>query len=225
MGWFSRVQALPSVRTIRRFRNFSLCLCLVSENVYAADLQTILTNVSNVIVPLTAMVLMISYAAGIFMVINALTQMKKFGNMQSATQTQPGEIGGPLLKLIVGAVLIYLPNSTDAFTNSLLGTTASIFGYGSINYQNVGTGASILGYVGGSTLGQQWQALGNTLVLYIQFIGLLSFIKGWFIMSHAAGHGAQPGSLAKGLTHIIGGIIAINFVGIVSIISNTIYGT
>jgi len=191
------------------------------------DMQTIINNVANVIAPLTAMVLMISYVLGIYMIIHALTMMKKFGqSLSTSAQTQPGELGGPLLQFIVGAVLIYLPNSTDVFMNSIFSTAASIFGYGSVNYQNLGTGSALLGYAGGnSAFGQQWAALANTLVLYIQFIGLLSFIKGWVIMSKAATPNAQQGSVARGLTHIIGGIVAINFVNVVNILSNTIYGT
>jgi intracellular multiplication protein IcmC len=199
-------------------------LYFVYENAYAADIQTILNNVSGIIVPLTAMVLMISYAAGIYMIIHALTLMKKFGNM--SMQAQPGELGGPLMQLVVGAVLIYLPTSTDALTNSLFGSSNSIFGSGSsINYSNAGYGSEILGYLPTDSFAQQWASMANTLVLYIQFVGLLSFVKGWFILSKSAGHGAQPGTVSKGITHIIGGIIAINFISAVNIISNTIFGT
>ena len=187
------------------------------------DVQAVLTNLSNIIVPLTAMVLTISFCAGIYMIFHALTMMKKFGN--TSQMSQPGELAGPLMQLVVGAILIYLPTSTDTMMNSIFNTGSSIFGYNNINYQNLGAGASLLGYVSSNSLGAQWQSLANTLVLYIQFIGLLSFIKGWFIMSKAAGAGSQPGNAAKGITHIIGGIIAINFVGAVQVISNTIYGT
>lgn len=229
MGSFSPVQELHSARkrTVGLFYLF-LLFSFLSENAYAAsaDLQTVLNNLSRIIVPLTAMVLVISYMAGVYMIIHGLSMMKKLGNISTAYQAQPGELGGPLVSIFVGAVLIYLPSSTDTFMESIFGTTASIFGFGSdINYANLGQGASLLGYVGGDTFQQQWASLANTLVLYIQFIGLLSFIKGWFIISKAAAPGQQPGVMAKGITHIVGGIVAMNFVGAVNIISNTIYGT
>lgn len=223
MGWFSRVRALLSVRKPRLWACLGLLLYFVCENAYAADIQTILNNVSRIIMPLTGMVLMISYVGGIYMIFHALTMFKKFGNMSQ--QAQPGEFSGPLMQLIVGAVLIYLPTSTDALTNSLFGTSASIFGYSSVNYSNVGYGSEILGYIPSNSFSQQWASMANTLVLYIQFVGLLSFVKGWFILSKSAGHGAQQGTIAKGVTHILGGIVAINFVGMVDIISNTIFGT
>lgn len=199
-----------------------LLLCWISNTAHAAaDMQTVLTNLSNLIIPLTGMVLLVSFCSGVYMVIHALTLMKKFGTI---SQTQHGEIGGPLMKLMVGTVLIYLPTSTDTMMNSLFNTGASMFGYGTVSYQNLGAGSSLLNYVSADSMSIQWAALANTLVLYIQFLGFLSFIKGWFIMSRSAGQGAQQGSFTKALTHIIGGIFAINFVGMVHIINNTLNG-
>jgi len=189
------------------------------------DIQTILTNISNIIVPLTALTLTISFTAGVFFIFQALVALKHFGGQIGATgQAQPGEFGGPLMKLLIGAILIYLPSSTDALTNSLFNTGSSLFGSGSINYQNLGSGSALLGYGGASSFGQQWAALANTLVLYIQFIGLLSMLKGWFILANSAGHNAQQGNVAKGFTHVIGGVIAMNFITAVNIIHNTIFG-
>ncbi len=193
------------------------------------DIQTILTNVSNVLVPLTGMVLVISYVCGIYMIFHGLSEMRKLGGYSMQQSSSQESLSAPLLHIVVGAVLIWLPTSTDTFMNTLFATSSSIFGGGgglsSINYQNLGVGASLLGYLPGDSVGQQWASIANTLVLYIQFLGLLSFIKGWFLISKSAGAGAQPGNFARGLTHIIGGIIAVNFVGAVTIISNTVYGT
>ncbi len=224
MAWFSLVRALRSAKHVEKLIYF-FSAYFISENAYAlADMQTILNNLSGIIVPLTGMVLIISYVAGIYMIIHALTMMKKFGNM--SMQAQPGELSGPLMQLVVGAVLIYLPTSTDALTNSLFGSSNSIFGgNGSVNYTNAGSGSALLGYLPTDTFAQQWASLANTLVLYVQFVGLLSFIKGWLILSKSAGHSAQQGSVAKGITHILGGIVAINFVSAANIIYNTIFGT
>ena len=222
MGWFSQARALLSVK----LAYLGSLLYFVSENAYAApDIQTILNNVSRIIVPLTAMVLIVSFVAGVYMIIHALTMMKKFGNM--SMQAQPGELGGPLVQLVVGAVLIYLPSSTDTLANSLFGTSNSIFGSdsSSVNYSNAGYGSELLGYVASNSFAEQWASMANTLVLYIQFVGFLSFVKGWFILSKSGGHGTQQGTVAKGITHILGGIVAINFVAASNIIYNTIFGT
>ncbi len=227
MAWFSPARALHSAKpTFMLQILFGLfCLCS-SESVYAlADVQTIMANLAKVIMPITTMVLAISYAAGVYLIVSGLMMMKKLGNF-ATQQTQPGELSGPLVKILIGAVLIYLPSSTGIIGNSLFQSGNSLFGNGGrVNYNNVGAGSSLLGYMGGDSLSQQWIAVANTLVLYIQFLGLLSFIKGWFIWAGTAGHSSQPGTTSKGVTHIIGGIVAINFVGAVNIIYNTIFSS
>lgn len=217
MLWYSPARVSASAKFA------VIALWFFSGTALAADIQAVLANLGRVIVPLTAMILTISFAGGIYMIFHALTMFKKFGNM--SMQAQPGELAGPMMQLLVGAVLIYLPTSSDILMSSLFGTSNSLFGDGSINYQNLGSGSSLLGYATGGNFSQQWAALANTLVLYIQFLGLLSFVKGWFILSKSVGQGSQPDMKAKGITHVIGGIIAMNFVGAVNIIMNTVYGT
>ena len=58
----------------------------------------------------------------------------------------------------------------------------------------------------------------------MQFIGFLAFLRGWFIIAHSGQPGVQPGSISKGIIHIVGGILAINFLPLVNAIHNTIVG-
>ena len=226
-AWYLRVQVLLSGNAWK-ISLALLALLLYTQDVYAmADIQTIMSNLRRVIKPLTIMILAISYTMGVYMIFSGLGMMKKLGNISTANQAQPGELSGPLLKIIIGAALIYLPSSTDTMTNSLFssGGGGSLFGSGGVNYAGLGSGASLLGYGGGDSLTQQWASIANTLVMYIQFLGLLSFVKGLFIMSAASAPGTQPGVVAKGITHMIGGIIAMNFVTAVNVINNTIFSS
>lgn len=226
--WYSQAQGLPSVKTRMRYFGMFLCalLFLYANNVYAADIGTILANLRGVIIPLTSMVLVISFVIGIAMIFGALTKMKKFGTMMTMQSAERGEIGGPLVSFVIGAVLIYLPTSTDLLMNTVFQTSQSMFGGSSINYQAMGQGATLLSYSSASAgLSMMWADMANTLVLFIQFLGFVSFVKGWIIMSKAASPGHQPGTFSKALTHIIGGVVLINFIGAVNIIRNTIYGS
>ena len=213
---------------LRRGYQSILALCsllLFCAPAQAADMQTVLKNLSSVIVPATIMVLTISYACGIYFMIIGLMALKKLGNF-ATQQSQPGDLKEPMAHVIIGAILIYLPSTSSVMGASFLGANAaSLFGTnGGLSYASLGMGASLLGYVGADTLSQQWASIANTLVLYIQFLGLLSFVRGWFILAESAAHSAQQGGSSKGVTHIIGGIIAMNFVPVVNIINNTISG-
>ncbi len=66
--------------------------------------------------------------------------------------------------------------------------------------------------------------LGNALVIIIQTIGLYAFARGWVLIARGAGQGQQPGNTGKGLMHIFGGILAVNIVGTVEMINNTLFG-
>lgn len=227
MGWYSRVRVLPSVKTLKTLFLSALgwlILFSFSSPVYADDFHSILNNLQRIIAPLTAMVMVICFCFGIFLIFRALGLMKKFGNMQNMHST-PGDLSGPLTYLVVGAILIYLPTSSEYMMNSLFGTVDSVFSGGSINYQALGTGASLISYSGSGSLGQYWADLANTLILFIQFLGFLSFVKGWFILSKAGNPGNQPGSMTKGMTHVIGGVGLINIVGVIDILKNTVFGT
>lgn len=227
IAWFSPVRELPFGKFCVYVLGGITLLLLMSDyaNAATSDLPTVLRNLRRVIKPLTVLILACSFTMGVFFILKGILMMKKFGVIAHG-QAQPGDLGGPLTYLIIGAILLYLPTSTDILMNSIFGSTKSIFGGGGINYQELGTGQTLLGYTGSSTLERQWADLANTLVLFIQLLGFLSFLKGWLIMSKiATPGGSQQGGVAKGLTHIIGGVVAINFVGVVKILKNTIYGS
>lgn len=203
---------------------FGLAFLLLSfpNPAYAADIQTVLTNLTSIVAPLTLMVLIISYVAGIFYIFKSISMMKKFGMM---SQTQHGEFSGPMLQLVVGTALIFLPTLTDVSMASLFGETASIFSGGSVDYTQLGTGSTLLSYGANAGVEQQWANFANVLVLYIQFLGFLSFVKGWFLIAKVGSPGgAQQGGFAKGITHVIGGIVAVNIVGVFNILYNSIIG-
>ena len=65
------------------------------------------------------------------------------------------------------------------------------------------------------------QLRGNAFVI-LQFIGLVAFIRGLVILTQLGGHGGQPGTFARAMTHIIGGILCINMYDTVNMILVTL---
>lgn len=229
MGW-----SLPTLASRLDNKTFtgvfslflSIGLCCLSNAAFAQqpDLATVLKNIQGVIQPITALICIISYIAGVFMIFKAIVKLKRMGGLGTQMAMQPGDLMTILVNFLVGAVLLYIPTSSDILTNSLLGTGRSLFAGGqSIDYSGLGTGAELMQYSTGSNA--QWAEVANTLILYIQFFGFISFIKGWFMLSHLGAHGSQAGSGTKAVVHIIGGIIAMNFTQVVQILKNTILGT
>ena len=67
-------------------------------------------------------------------------------------------------------------------------------------------------------------ALVSSVVLIMQVVGVIAFIRGILLLNSAGGHNAQPGSVGKGLTFIVGGLMAINIYGTWQMLVNTLTG-
>lgn len=120
----------------------------------------------------------------------------------------------PITYLLVGAMLIYFPTTFSIFMQST-------FGYQNIlQYAPVNSGNSAL-----NTLFGSGSVVGRPLTIIIQVIGLIAFVRGWVLIARAASSGGQPGATGKGLMHVFGGILAINIVGTLEMINNTLYGS
>ncbi|STY06972.1 IcmC (DotE) [Legionella pneumophila] len=121
----------------------------------------------------------------------------------------------PVMYLMVGALLIYFPS----LVSSVLQTT---FGYSNpLAYSGgVSSGSDTISALFGSG-----SLVGRPLVMIIRVIGLIAFVRGWVLIARSASQGQPPGGTGKGLIHVFGGILAINIVGTVDMINNTLYGT
>jgi intracellular multiplication protein IcmC len=75
------------------------------------------------------------------------------------------------------------------------------------------------------TLFGSGSVVGRPLAIIIQVIGLIAFVRGWVLVARSASQGQPPGGTGKGLIHVFGGILAINIVGTINMINNTLYGT
>lgn len=125
----------------------------------------------------------------------AVYALKIYGDMRTQASQNPS-IKTPLIFFVVGAALIFLPS-----TKSVVLT--SIFAYSQ---------PQPLSYINSNPLFST-QILA-VLLQIVQLVGLISFIRGWFILAHATSQsGGQQHTFGKVMTHIIGGILAINVEG------------
>ena len=56
----------------------------------------------------------------------------------------------------------------------------------------------------------------------IQIIGIISFIRGWVMLAKATNPGQQPGAISKGITHVVGGILAVNIYTFIEVVYQTL---
>lgn len=105
---------------------------LLSATAFAnmtVDFNTMLNALQNNAGPIITFVVAIAYVMGIWFIFSAVMGLKKLGE---ASSSQTGGMSGPLTKLVVGVVLVYLPSTIDVSAASLWGHGILNSGYNSI---------------------------------------------------------------------------------------------
>lgn len=176
-------------------------LLLLATNIYA---QSILDNISNSMAQANDFMVALYYLVGVAFILSGVNRLKKLGHRTAFMNVDSG-ITGPMLLMFIGAALLLLPNFIETINKTIWGDPTI-------------SSADALSYdVQSKTALDQFKPLVNV----IQFVGLIAMLRGFLILSKSTGQGAQPGTMSKGFVHIFGGILAINIVGTVNVITST----
>lgn len=165
-------------------------------------LQVILQNLATNLPPVEMMVQDMAFIAGLLFFVRGIYQFKQYGELRTSMAVQT-DIKGPLLSLLVGSSLMFWPTLLSISMTSVFNTTSLL----SYQPSSATTNYSSLLQAGGEVL---------------RFVGYIAFFRGWILLTRLGSQG-QPGTLGKALSHIIGGICAINVFGTWQIISNTLF--
>ncbi len=103
----------------------------------------------------------------------------------------------PMMYLLVGALLIYLPSGMDLMANTAFGV-GNVLTYSNYNPANI---YSSMGFL-------------------IRTAGVLWFIRGCVLVAHSSQPGTQQG--LKGLVFLIAGVFAMNFDNTIAMINSAL---
>ena len=181
-------------------------------------MDQLLINLSTIVAPTANMLLTISYVLGILMLLRGIIMFKTLA-VPLTQMSRPGEMMGPLVYVLVGAILIWIPSSTGSLSMSLFAGNE----FETLSSLN-GSQPAAMTLLAQATAGiqSQWAQLVDTIVLYVQLIGFIAFLRGWIIIAAAGQSSSQPGQMSKGIIHVIGGLLAINFVPLVQAVQNSL---
>ncbi len=166
------------------------------------NFATMLGALKNNAGPIITFTVAVAYVIGIWFMISAIMELKKIGESAGGAH---GTLGGPLLKFIVGVLLVYLPSTIDISAGTLWGASGV---QSALSYSPAG--------------GDMFAPAKQGALAIIQVVGYISFVRGLIMLSHSSDQGSQAGSFGKGLMHIIGGILAINIIATIRIIGNSL---
>lgn len=165
------------------------------------DFNAMLGALQNAAPILNRLVVATAYVIGFWFVISAISELKKIG--QSATMQSQQGMGGPIVKLLIGVLLMYFPSTVSTGLSAVWGA-----------------GSTILTYTKNSS--DPFAAAKAGAIAIVQVVGYISFVRGLVMLAHSSDQGSQQGGLSKGIMHIIGGILAINVVATIQLIQNTL---
>jgi intracellular multiplication protein IcmC len=165
------------------------------------DAGAMLVTLSNSFPGIWHLITGASYLLGILFASRAVFAFKVYGELRTMMASQTN-LKAPITFFLVAGVFFYLPTAFQIIM-------VSTFGYSGI--QNP------LSYTGPTVAGLDQTSMVAVLQL-IQIVGLIAFIRGWLILAHAA-QGQQGNTVGKGITHIIGGVLAMNIVGTAAVIN------
>lgn len=159
-------------------------------------LDGLMTNVvMNIKSPMIFMLSVISILIGIFLVIKGLLKGSKFG--QDAKSSLPNIFAN----LIIGTILYTVGTSMNTIM-------ATVFGDSTIGGPG-GVVSAVAANFGANT--QPFQAAVYAALTFFQMVGMIAFIRGWLILKDSVENGGgQQNKVAQGLTHIVGGVLAVN---------------
>ncbi len=174
-------------------------------------ISAFVTNIEN---PLLAVVSIVAILAGLWMMVHGFIKASRHGFDPRANSVQ-----SITANLVFGCLLMTIGDNLNMMLSS-------IFGDG-ITANNVGiTQSSVLqwGFVsalgGGST---QFATAVASALTFFQLIGAIAFVRGWLIMKKVVEGGGNV-TMAQGITHIVGGVLAVNIAGFLTIMDAT-FGT
>ena len=170
----------------------------------------VLANIASNMASVQRLISGAAYVMGIMFAIKALMTLKELGESRTMMSSK-GNVKEPLIYFLVAGMLLFLPTGFKIMMMTTFGYS-TILAYTPVNSNN----SALNGLFG------QNSAVGESLSIIIRTIGLIAFIRGWVLISRSASQGQSPGGMGKGMMHVLGGIVAMNIVGTLQIINNTL---
>jgi hypothetical protein len=157
------------------------------------DLVLIIGNISQNLYPVRRLISGGAYILGIVFFMTAISKLHALAAKRSHGSSQE-KMYAPVIYLLMGVFLIYLPSLFPIMANTLFGA-GNVLTYTKPTVVNVYTSMGVI----------------------IRTAGLLWFVRGCVLVVHSSQPGTKHGS--KGLAFMVAGVLAMNFDNTISMIN------
>lgn len=146
----------------------------------------------------------VAFLIGIFVIYKAVMQIAataKAGGQHNGH----GGYKGSFISMFIGVALLKLPTTMNTVNESVFMQAVSPLSYN----------------VHSSQLSDKTNSMLYVILHFIQFVGIVAFIRGLMIMNKAANGGGHDVSYEKGVVFILSGILAANIVVTTNMLSKS----
>ncbi|MDD3288821.1 MAG: hypothetical protein PHX43_07460 [Alphaproteobacteria bacterium] len=161
----------------------------------------------NIGKPMQTSLSVLCFVMGAFLVFRGLLRASKYGTDAKAS---PASIGA---NLIIGAILLSVGQMINIGVMTMFGDPG-ITPFAGINWEKLAPDG-----------GEGFEKINKvvaSIITFVQVIGMIAFIRGWLILKSVV-EGSGQATMAQGITHIMGGVLAIN-IGTVADIADKTFG-
>ena len=169
------------------------------------DMASIFQNIGEQIDPIKNFLIVLCYIIGVGLSVAAVMKLKKYGTRTAFMHVEMSMVG-PFLQFFIGVGLFYMPYFISSLNLTLFNTAT--------------VANTVLSWSGSS--GDDFESYVTPILGVIQIIGIISFIRGWVMLAKATNPGQQPGAISKGITHVVGGILAVNIYTFIEVVYQTL---
>ena len=178
---------------------YTLGLLLIASNAHAqgAGIGEMFANFQGSAEAIIKLIKASSYIIGIFLVAGSIFKFTQLGGQSQMT------IKTPIIMFLSGIGIFALTGSISVASQTLA--------------MGDGPGSLLMPSGGGLQASTAAAILG--VLTFIRMVGYIAFIRGWLLLNQ---HGqGKEGTLGRGLTHIAGGVAAINVTVTAKILANS----
>jgi len=176
----------------------------------SAGLDVMMQNlVNNIYDPMLVVLQFLCFVIGAFLVYRGLLKGSKIGTDPRAAATH-----SIVVNLVAGAVLLSIAGMIPVMLSTIFGSEDVKDFSSIINWSKI-TGGSVDTTKADLTI--------KAILMFIQIVGAIAFIRGWLIIKNAV-EGTSQNTVPQGFTHVIGGTMALN-IGQMLVIFDKTFGT
>jgi intracellular multiplication protein IcmC len=171
------------------------CLLLSGcSSAHYANVENMLLTMTNQFPNIYRLITALAYLMGIAFIFRGVYQLKVYGDLRTMMSVQTN-FKATMMVFFAGTALLYAPT---AFKSMLLSTFATTTVQDPMSYAPATSLSTLLA--------------SRAVLLFVQLIGTISFIKGWVSLTHVSNPNGRS-TMGKAVTHIVAGLLAINIEG------------